>query len=85
MTLSPTAKLVYPNLAKLPDASLEGLAKAAVSWIKAKYGRDITSGPKCENFTSMGEPIIWLACPPVDAVTSITVNNFEWKDFKSLY
>lgn len=82
MPLSPNAKLIYPGLAKLSDPQLEGLAKAAVSWIKAKYGRDITSGPKCENFTSMGEPIIWLSSPPVDAVTGINVNDFEWENFQ---
>lgn len=82
MPLSQNAKLIYPGLAKLPDASLEGLSRAAVAWIKAKYGRDITPGVKCENFSSMGEPIIWLNNPPVEKLLAITINDITWNDFQ---
>ena len=81
MLLSETARLIYPGLTKLSDAQAEGLSKAAVSWIKAKYGRDITSGTKCENFTSMGEPILWLNSPPVERLLGVIVNGHDWQDY----
>lgn len=82
--LSADAKTLYPALASLTDAQIETFAKAAVRWIKAKYGRDITPGWRSQSFSSHYDSVIWLPDTPVRDVCSIKINGTEWKGFKDV-
>ena len=65
MKLSDSAKLIYPSLAGMSDASLSAFTAAVVEWIQQKYGRNIQGGQRCHTFSSMGEQVLFLPDTPV--------------------
>lgn len=83
MHLSDTAKLIYPALQPLSAEALTAFTESATDWIKTTYGRNIQPGVRCQSFTSSGEPILFLADPPVCGVHSISINGHDWPDFSS--
>jgi hypothetical protein len=81
MQLSDSAKLIYPALASLSDASIKAFTTSAVEWIQQTYGRNIQGGQRCHTFSSMGEQVLFLPDTPVCGVQSIKINGQEWIDF----
>ena len=83
MKLSDSAKLIYPSLAGMSDASLSAFTAAVVEWIQQKYGRNIQGGQRCHTFSSMGEQVLFLPDTPVCGIHAIEINGQELVDFET--
>lgn len=83
MQLSDSAKLIYPTLAGMSDASLKAFTAAVVEWIQQKYGRNIQGGQRCHTFSSMGEQVLFLPDTPICGVQSVEINGRDWMEFET--